>query len=232
MRLPPERPTGPATSPTRVPGGVPGRAAAALTDEPAGFAAAAAALRAFRPRPALVLSEVPPPRRLAPWALAWSAELVDPARDEELASGRFVVLHDPAGQPGWGGPTRVVAYVRALVEQDMAADPLLPQAGWSWLVEALAGRAAAHDELGGTVTRTTSAAFGALPAADPGDDSGPGGAAEVGEVQIRASWTPVPGAPDAGLVAHLAAYCDLLYAVAGLPPDGVTALPTRPRTGA
>jgi len=49
----------------------------------------------------LVLHEVPAPRRLAPFSAAFSAEvLVD---DDDVATGRFVVLHDPAGQQGGRG---------------------------------------------------------------------------------------------------------------------------------
>ena len=50
-------------------------------------------------RPGLSLAEVPAPKRLAPYAVAVSAEIVG-ADDEQVASGRFVVLHDPDGQDG------------------------------------------------------------------------------------------------------------------------------------
>ena len=48
-----------------------------------------------------------------------------------------MLLYDPDGQQGWDGFFRLVAYVRADVEPEMAADPLLGEVGWSWLSEAL-----------------------------------------------------------------------------------------------
>ena len=136
---------------------------AAAPAVPARFAAATDAVRAVldaHGRTGLVLSEVPAPRRLAPHALAVAAEV---ERDgEEVASGRFVVLHDPAGQEGWRGDTRVVSFVQADVEPEMAADPALAQVGWSWLSDALSGRGLRHTAAGGTVTRTVSVRFGQI----------------------------------------------------------------------
>ncbi len=155
---------------------------------------------------------MPAPKRLAPHAVALGADVV--RGGEPVASGRFVVLHDPAGQDGWRGDTRVVAFVSSEVEAEMAADPSLGEVGWSWLTEALETRGAAHTAAGGTVTRTISSRFGQLE--EPEDAS---------EVEVRASWTPLPD--DDGqldLVAHLRAWCDLLCATAGLPPPGTTAL--------
>ena len=163
-------------------------------------------------RDGLELEEVPAPKRLAPYAFAVSAEVG--RGDEQVASGRFVVLHDPAGQEGWRGDTRVVAFVSADVEAEMAADPALAQVGWSWLTDSLKDREAPHTAAGGTVTRTVSCRFGQIEDAD-----------EVSEVEVRASWTPLPeadGSMDLGV--HLLAWCDLLCATAGLPPPGVVAL--------
>ena len=182
---------------------------------PEPFRAALAGLRtalATPDRPGLDLEEVPGPKRLAPYSVAVSAEIV--RDDEQVASGRFVVLHDPDGQEGWRGDTRVVAFVSADVEAEMAADPALAQVGWSWLTESLDQRGAAHTAAGGTVTRTVSCRFGQIEDAD-----------EASEVEVRASWTPLPdadGVLDLGI--HLRAWCDLLCATAGLPPPGVVAL--------
>jgi hypothetical protein len=195
---------------------------AAAPAVPVRFAAAAEAVRAVldaHGRTGLSLSEVPAPRRLAPHTLAVAAEV---ERDgEEVASGRFVVLHDPAGQEGWRGDTRVVSFVQADVEPEMAADPALAQVGWSWLSDALSERGLRHTAAGGTVTRTVSVRFGQISEPD-----------EASEVEIRASWTPLPGEGDdpdamADLAQHLLAFCDLMCATAGLPPPGVVAL--RPR---
>ena len=186
---------------------------------PEQFRAALVGLRAavaHPGRPGLRLEEVPAPKRLAPYAVAVSAEIVG-GDDEQVASGRFVVLHDPEGQDGWRGDTRVVAFVSADVEAEMAADPALAQVGWSWLTDSLVERGAGHTAAGGTVTRTVSCRFGQIEDAD-----------EASEVEVRASWTPLldaDGSMDLGV--HLLAWCDLLCATAGLPPPGVVQLRSR-----
>ncbi len=182
---------------------------------PEPFRAALVGLRAVLAapdRPGVELQEVPGPKRLAPYAVAVSAEIC--RDDEQVASGRFVVLHDPDGQEGWRGDTRVVAFVSADVEAEMAADAALAEVGWSWLTESLHERGAQHTAAGGTVTRTVSCRFGQIEDAD-----------EASEVEVRASWTPLPGADGAlDLGTHLRAWCDLLCSTAGLPPPGVVAL--------
>ncbi|WP_217617414.1 DUF3000 family protein, partial [Cellulomonas sp. GbtcB1] len=57
---------------------------------------------------------------------------------EELASGRFVVLHDPAGQEAWGGAFRLATLVRATLEPEVGQGPLLAEVAWSWFSDALA----------------------------------------------------------------------------------------------
>jgi hypothetical protein len=189
-----------------------------LGTAPEAFRAAAATLFAAlggAARPGLALQEVPAPRKLAPYAVAVGADVT--RGDDGVASGRFVVLHDPAGQDGWRGDTRIVAFVSAAVEAEMAADPSLAAVGWSWLTESLTDRGALHTAAGGTVTRTLSCRFGSLEEPD-----------EASEVEIRASWTALPEADGRlDLGTHLQAWCDLLCATAGLPPPGVAAL--RPR---
>jgi hypothetical protein len=164
-------------------------------------------------RPEIHVEEAPAPQRLAPYAIALSAEVeVD---DEELGTGRLVVLHDPEGQEAWEGTFRVVAFVKATLEPEMAADPLLAEVGWSWLVEALEAHGAAYASISGTVTRVTSESFGGL--ADRPLE---------GQIEIRVSWTPL----DPDLAAHARAWGDVLAQAAGLMPlpPGVAQLP-RPR---
>jgi hypothetical protein len=185
---------------------------------PEAFRAAAATLFAAlaeAARPGLALREVPAPRKLAPYSVAVAADVS--RGGEEVASGRFVVLHDPAGQDGWRGDTRIVAFVSADVEAEMAADSALAAVGWQWLTESLTDRGALHTAAGGTVTRTMSSRFGSLEQPD-----------ESNEVEIRASWTAL-AQPDGtlDLGEHLRAWCDLICATAGLPPPGVAALPQR-----
>ena len=168
-------------------------------------------LREAEHNSAVTIREVPSPGRLAPYTFALSAEVL--RGDEDLANGRFVVLHNPDGNDSWEGSTRIVAFVQADVDDDMGADPLLPQVGWSWLLDALDSHGARHHATGGTVTRTASSRFGAM--VEQGDSC---------EIELRCSWTP----DDADLAPHLAAFCDLICSMSGLPTSqsaGVTALP-------
>lgn len=185
------------------------------TAYPETFTRAVAGLRAAAPRQEIVLAEIKAPQRLAPYAFALSATV---RRDrDEVASGRLILLHDPAGHEAWDGTLRLVTYVSAELEADLAGDPLLPAVGWTWLTDALDAQGAAYTAIGGTVTQTTSSRFGDLAPA-------PASA----EIEIRASWTPVSDHLDA----HLLGWCALLASTAGLPPPGVTVLPERRAAGA
>lgn len=197
-------------------------------DVPAEFADALADLRGQGARPGVHVEEIAAPVRVAPYSVAMSGEVAEAADDDPVATGRFVVLHDPAGQESWQGTFRIVTLVRASLEPEMAADPLLADVAWSWIPECLdlAGLQLGTDVLaeGGTVTRVLSKSFGAL-------DNTP----DAVDLEIRASWTPV----GTQLGAHLQAWTALLSTAAGLPPlpTGVTALtrrftdrPQRPHT--
>lgn len=180
-----------------------------------------AALDGALPRPEVLLTPIPAPRRLAPFAHA--LEAVVAVDGEQLADGRFVLLHDPAGQDAWQGAFRVVTYAHAEVEPEIATDPLLPEVTWSWLTGALAARAVAYLRPSGTVTRAHSHFFGEL-----------GERPAQSRLELRASWTPGPVAPPPRSPAaaeesppltglemgrHLGAWCDLLCQCAGLPPQ-------------
>jgi hypothetical protein len=221
------------------PGGGP-EFGAAVAELALGVAAARSA------RPELTVDDEPPPRRLAPRAVAFAATVESEGR--EIGWGRFVLLHDPAGQDGWAGSFRVIAYIRADLEPDIAADPLIGEVGWSWLTEALEERSAGYAAPSGTVTRVVTDGFGAK-------QSEP----VTTEFEMRASWSPVaprsaaalapppapsappaapsapppaPSAPPAApsappavasgtgfyLDRHVAAWCDALCAASGLPP--------------
>ncbi|WP_234320040.1 DUF3000 domain-containing protein [Streptomyces sp. SBT349] len=179
------------------------------------FRQAVAALDAALPRPEVLLSPLPPPRRLAPFAHALGATVA--VDGEELADGRFILLHDPAGDDSWRGDFRIVTLTRADLDPEVATDPLLPEVAWSWLTEALDGRGLDRREANGTVTRAGSSFFGGLAERPP-----------RAELELRASWTP-DDAAETG--AHLLAWCGLLVQCAGLPPETsgspVTALPRR-----
>jgi len=169
---------------------------------------AVATLHGATRRTEITLTEVPAPNRLAPYALALSGVLTNNT-EEELSSGRFVLLHDPSGQPTWDGEFRIVTFVNADIEADVVTDEMFDEVAWSWLLECLDKSEAEYGALSGTVTRTVSRSF-----ADLADR------ARQTQLEIRASWTP--GSEQ--LAAHLTAWCSLLEQSAGLEPlpDGVT----------
>ncbi|GAB3286141.1 DUF3000 family protein [Sinomonas notoginsengisoli] len=162
----------------------------------------------------LRLEEIPAPARLAPYAVALQADVRE--EDEELATGRFILLHDPEPPPVWQGTFRVVTYIRAQLEQDMGNDALLGSVAWTWLVESLEKHHAPYTAAGGTATRVLSESYGTL--ADRNDTI---------DIELRASWTP--SGPE--LRDHLEAWCDMVSTFAGVPPlpDGVSALPRHGR---
>jgi hypothetical protein len=198
------------------------------------FDAAVAGLYAGRDaqgalRPEVSFEDVPAPKKLAPRAAAIAAtvttDIVGPDGDEDsgdVAWGRLVLLYDPEGQPGWAGQFRVIAYIRADVEPEMAADPLLGQVSWTWLTEALDAGAAGYAAPSGTVTRVITEGFGGKQDEPPSTG-----------LEIRASWSPVGVAEEPPpLAGHVTAWCDALCTAAGLPPAqaGVRVMPQRRRS--
>lgn len=179
------------------------------------FSAAAAAISAARLRPEIRVSEAPAPTRIAPDALALTCDVVDPQDPEEsLATGRFVLLHDPASPEPWEGPWRVVTFARADLDPELATDPVLADVGWSWLTDALRDAGLDYVAESGTVTCVVSQGYGGLAQEGPSVD-----------MEVRASWTP---SDPTDLAGHLQAWTDLLGMLAGLEPlpDGVVALPS------
>jgi len=166
-----------------------------------------APILALKPRGEILLEAVPAPQKLAPHALAITADVL-----EDAATGRFVLLHDPAGQDGWGGNWRCVTFARAAIDLEMASDPLLPEIGWTWLIESLKKNGCEFLAPSGTVTRVASSSFGALE--DREEDS---------EMEVRASWTPTSGND---LINHVNAWLELLAMTAGLEPipQGVSSI--------
>ena len=220
----------------------------AATPAEATFAAAMAAFMAGRDAQDgrdLVFEDVPAPKRLAPYAAAIAATVQ--RDDADVAWGRLVLLYDPDGQDGWDGVFRLVAYIRAEVEPEIAADPLLGEVGWSWLSEALDAHVPGYAVPSGTVTRVITEGFGAKRDEVP-----------LTGFELRASWSPAgpagstsrkaagkstgkstskSGKSRAGakaladgdldsldLSAHISAWCDCLAAAAGLEPPGTRAL--------
>jgi len=188
-------------------------------------------------RPELTLEEEPPPRRLAPQAYAIGATISASATqsaayaggnrsgtpgagtDAEIGWGKFVLLFDAAGQPGWDGKHRIISYVRAELEPEMAADPLINGVGWSWLTEALDARSGGYRKISGTVTTVVTQGFGSKQ--DEPIATG---------FELRASWSPLLCAgASAELDGHVAAWCDVMYMAAGLPPLAPGIAPLRPQ---
>ncbi|MET1088297.1 MAG: DUF3000 domain-containing protein [Arthrobacter sp.] len=211
----------------------------ALDQVPPEFLHALGTLRKAQCRGELRLAEIPAPARLAPFAVALGAEVLAPgprtattalhgpaamalaaasgAADDdeaELATGRFILLHDPEGSAVWDGEFRIVTYIRAQLEPEMGNDEMLGTVAWTWLVEALENHKAPYRAAGGTATRVLSESFGTL-AERPGSI----------DIELRASWTPA----SSDVTAHLEAWSDMVCTFAGLPPlpDGVTPLPQR-----
>ncbi|WCZ36657.1 hypothetical protein CHEID_05600 [Corynebacterium heidelbergense] len=176
-------------------------------------------------RPGIELSNIRPPRNLAPLSHAiglevqrghGGAEVVravpefsDPDAGGD-AFGRLILLHDPQGEDQWdGAKMRLVAYIQADMDASVAGDPLLPDVAWDWLTEELEGPAVAHTDLGGTVTSTASVRYGQI-----------GGPPRAFQLEMRASWT----ATGTDLSGHVQAFARVLAKVAGLPPEGVATL--------
>jgi hypothetical protein len=174
---------------------------------PEAFTRAVSGLRAAAPRPEILLEEIAAPQKLATYAFALSATVL--RGGDEVASGRLILLHEPAGHDAWRGDLRLVTLITAELESDMAGDPLLPAVAWTWLTDGLEQHAAGWTAIGGTITQTTSTRFGEL-----------AGPAPTADLEIRASWTPTSD----DLAAHLNGWCTMLASTAGLPPPGVTSL--------
>lgn len=175
---------------------------------PAEFRRAVARLDVARLRTEVEVGPLPAPARLAPWSHALSLTLYPAGGDEEVASGRMILLYDPDGVDAWGGSLRIVVFATCELDSEIAQDPLLPEVAWSWLTEALESCGAAYSALGGTVTATSSTRFGDIAGPQRADD-----------VELRASWTA-----DERTDLHLQAFTGFLAVAAGLPPEGVTLL--------
>lgn len=180
------------------------------------FAALIASVEGAVLREELVVTAIPAPTGLAPYAHALAAD-VNPARhadDSDLGTGRLILLFDPAAPEGWGGTMRIVCLAQAPLENDIGLDPFVADVAWSWLTDALAERGARYTAVSGTATRILSTGYGEL--AEQGSGA---------QIELRASWTPLGN----DLTAHIEGWAELLCMVAGYPPipEGVAVLPRR-----
>ena len=181
-----------------------------------GFEKARESIAAATIRSDLIVTEIPSPTQVAPYSLALAGDVRQRVHgeDSELGTGRFILLHDPEGQPAWDGQFRVVCFAQAPLEADIGTDPFLAEVTWSWLTDALDTRGAQYTAASGTATTIVSSGFGEL--ADQGTGA---------KVELRASWTPT----DLDLAAHVEGWGELLCMLAGLPPaaEGVSVLSAR-----
>ena len=149
---------------------------------PAEFAEAVTQLRGARFRPEVFVEEMPAPQRIAPHAAAVSADVT--IDGDDVATGRLVVP-----RPGRERRLAVdppLCRVRARCRRTRDGDGRAARwRGWTWLIEALADRGAVYLAPSGTVTRVVSESFGGM-----ADDEA------TAEIEIRASWSPVPDLVD------------------------------------
>lgn len=180
------------------------------------FEQARESIAAARMRNDLIVTEIASPTQVAPFSLALTGDVRQRVHgeDSELGTGRFILLHDPAGQDAWDGDFRVVCFAQAPLETDIGTDPFLAEVTWAWLTDALQVRGARYTAASGTATTIVSSGFGEL--ADQGTGA---------KVELRASWTPT----DLDLGKHVEGWSELLCMLAGLPPatEGVSVLSAR-----
>ena len=176
------------------------------------FLQALESLKGHEFRHEIHISQIPPPKRIAPWAVALMAEVNDSddlAPETHRGEARFVLLYDPEGQTSWNGTMRIVAHAMCPVESVMADDPLLGEVAWSWLVDSLNAENAAFHSLTGTVTRVYNESFTGI------DLEG-----LTTNIELRASWSPAN--PECS--AHLQAWANFISSLCGLDPEGVSSL--------
>ena len=176
-------------------------------------------------RPELAFEDVPAPRTLAPFAIAVAATARVGGIGSRLGPFRAASTTRTASAAGWARCASSI-YIRADLEPEIAADPMLGEVAWSWLT-------GVHSTPAHLVTRS------AQRYRDPRGHRGFGAKREDPQAtgfELRASWSPVgmagpaswtwsrPGASltsaesaQAGLDGHLAAWCGAICAAAGCP---------------
>ncbi|WP_257997297.1 DUF3000 domain-containing protein [Corynebacterium tuscaniense] len=186
---------------------------------PEDFTEAVDSMHRAQLRPEISLGTIRPPQRPAPYSHAIGLEVAGldetgpvPTDSQGDAFGRLILLYSPSSEETWENSMRLVAYIQADMDDDVASDPLLPDVAWQWLGESLEETNAEYTDLGGTVTSTASVRFGDI-----------GGPPRAYQIEMRASWT----AATTDLSHHVEAFSKVLAHVAGLPPEGVAGLDRR-----
>ena len=164
---------------------------------------------------------MPAPQRIAPYASALSADVT--VDDNDVGTGRIILLHDPAGNDAWDGTFRCVAYARAEIELELITDPMLAAVGWSWLTEALDGARR------GVRRRRRAPSPGWPPRASAGWPTRAAPPRSRSAPRGRRSRRATTDRRPLDIAPHVEAWGELLCTAAGLPPvpEGVAAMPSR-----
>ena len=169
---------------------------------PSQFQRAVSELSEAAVRSELGLIQIPAPRNLATYSIAFaaSAESLASDGDIELSSGRFILLYESKTQTEWNSNFRIVCFAKSPIELDIADDHLVADVAWGWLTSSLKQRGANFSAAAGTATRVISSGYGSLSEQT-----------NHAELELRASWTPgeLPFAP------HIEAWQDLVCHMAG-----------------
>lgn len=147
-----------------------------MSAAPPEFIEALSSLREVSPGADVLLTEVPAPGKLAPYA---GALVATKSYQDSSARARLVILYDPAAPAAWAGKFRLVLLLSGDIEEDLGSDPLFSEVAWTWLAECLNQCGAGYHHLAGTVTRQLSHSFGGIKFL--GSNC---------ELELRASWTP------------------------------------------
>jgi len=177
---------------------------------PAEFLSALRALRPDRMPSRLALEEIRAPQSITPYAAALAGEVHQSRTDSDvLADGSLTLLYSPTPVEEWDGKFRFAAIVRAMIDDDMARDPLLYEVSRTWIRDSLASTGAAFNELRGTVTVLNQESL---------TESGSGELEST--LELRASWTPICDNSDTiywEFKHHLESWINLLFTTAGSP---------------
>lgn len=171
----------------------------------AAFQAAVEELKNATLRSELDFEQIPAPGKLASDSIAFSVNVKQSSKNEtsDLGTGRFVLLHETQPQEQWASNFRIVTFCKSPLETNIGLDEDASDLAWSWLLEALANRAADYQAIAGTTTRIVSTGHGSL-------ESQP----QHAEFELRASWSP-----SGSYAAHLEAFQDVVCAMSGFSID-------------
>ena len=130
--------------------------------EPNEFIKALESLRLAQVPPSVTVEEVEAPRGVSQYSAAIDSRTLLMADGESVGTGSFVILYDQEQISLWGSPFRLVAGVRAQIDEEASTDPYLGQITWARLPEELDRAGAGYSNVSGTVTRTLSESFGGI----------------------------------------------------------------------